>query len=149
MLMPGIGDVTARAAIASIADRAWDPDAFTHWLPPQRAREAHERLAALLRTLRTAGAATTVSAEIEAIRGIYDDILRERYDRPEARLADLEQLRVIAGGYPSRAAFLAAIALEAPQSTQDPAGGGHAADDPLNLGTAHRPKGKGSDAAFP
>jgi len=148
MLMPGIGDVTARAAIASIADRAWDPDVFTHWLPPQRAREAHERLAALLRTLRTAGAATTVSAEIEAIRGIYDDILRERYDRPEARLADLEQLRVIAGGYPGRTAFLAAIALEPPQSTQDLAESGDTDDDALILSTAHSAKGKEWDAVF-
>ena len=38
----------------------------------------------------------------------------ERYDRSEPRLADLEQLRVIAAGYPDRSAFLAAIALEPP-----------------------------------
>ena len=27
---------------------------------------------------------------------MYDDMLRDRYDRPEARLADLDQLRAIA-----------------------------------------------------
>src|SRR5438270_1051003 len=32
MLMPGIGDVTARAAIASMAERGWDADAFYDWL---------------------------------------------------------------------------------------------------------------------
>ena len=156
MLMPGIGDVTARAAIASMAERAWDPDAFTHWLAPPRAREAHERLSALLRTLRggrprgegATKSGRSVSDEIETIRGLYDDILRERYDRPEPRLADLEQLRVISGSYPSRSAFLAAIALEPPQSTQDLAGGGETEDDALILSTAHSAKGKEWDAVF-
>ena len=160
MLMPGIGDVTARAAIEAMAERAWDPDAFTHWVAPLRAREAHEHLASLLRTLR--GARTgrargtgepgesgqSVGAEIEAIRGLYDDILRERYDRPEPRLADLDQLRVIAGAYPSRAAFLAAIALEPPQSTQDLSDRGDAEDDALILSTAHSAKGKEWDVVF-
>ncbi|HKW47133.1 MAG TPA: ATP-dependent helicase [Gemmatimonadaceae bacterium] len=155
MLMPGIGDATARAAITSMTERGWEVDAFYDWLPPQRAREAHERLVALLRALRTRSArgeqeslGTGVSAEIEAIRGLYDDILRERYDRPEARLADLEQLRVIAGGYPNRATFLSAIALEPPQSTQDLALGGDTEDDALVLSTAHSAKGKEWDAVF-
>ena len=30
MLMPGIGDATARAIMDSMAERAWDPDAFAH-----------------------------------------------------------------------------------------------------------------------
>jgi DNA helicase-2/ATP-dependent DNA helicase PcrA len=152
MLMPGIGDITARAAIASLAERGWEEDAFADWQPPQRAREAHERLVSLLDVLRDAtsrtGANANVSAQIEAIRGLYDDILRERYDRPEARLADLEQLRVIAGGYPSRSAFLSAIALEPPQSTQDLAAGGDTEDDALVLSTAHSAKGKEWDAVF-
>ena len=153
MLMPGIGDVTARGAIASMAEQGWGEDAFSDWQPPHRAREAHERLVSLLEVLRdattgTAGANASVSAQIEAIRGLYDDILRERYDRPEARLADLEQLRVIAGGYPGRAAFLSAIALEPPQSTQDLASGGDAEDDALILSTAHSAKGKEWDAVF-
>ena len=157
MLMPGIGDVTARAAMTAMAEREWDFDAFTHWLAPPRARDAHERLSALLRTLRSqaaraegTGAASTrnVSAEIETIRGLYDDILRERYDRPEARLADVEQLRVISAAYPSRSAFLSAITLEPPQSTQDLAGGGENEDDALILSTAHSAKGKEWDAVF-
>jgi DNA helicase II / ATP-dependent DNA helicase PcrA len=155
MLMPGIGDVTARAAIASMGERGWDADAFGEWSPPHRAREAHGKLATLLDLLRERAKRSEaerlgsgVGAEIEAIRGLYDDILRERYDRPEARLADLEQLRVIAGGYPTRAAFLAAIALEPPQSTQDLAVGGDAEDDALVLSTAHSAKGKEWDTVF-
>jgi DNA helicase II / ATP-dependent DNA helicase PcrA len=89
-----------------------------------------------------------VSLDIAEIRTLYDDILRERYDRPEPRLADVEQLQLIAGGYPSRAAFLAAIALEPPQGTQDLAGGGEDEGDVLVLSTAHSAKGKEWDAVF-
>src|SRR5205823_10963348 len=131
------------------------PAAFSEWEAPARARDAHERLVALLRALNARAGrdeaeslGTGVGAEIEAVRGLYDDILRERYDRPEARLADLEQLRVIAGGYPNRAGFLSAIALEPPQSTQDLAAGGDAEDDALILSTAHSAKGKEWDAVF-
>src|SRR3954451_23327360 len=78
MLMPGIGDSTARALMAAMQERAWDPDAFTHLVPPPRAREAHRSLAAMLRQLRgvtnrdgeTAGA--KVASDIAAVRAIYD-----------------------------------------------------------------------------
>src|SRR6185436_14627888 len=88
-------------------------------------------------------------AEIDAIRRMYDDLLREKYDRPEPRLADLDQLRAIASGFPTRSAFLSTIALEPPQSTQDLAeGGSEAEDDALVLSTAHSSKGKEWDAVF-
>src|SRR5947208_11939142 len=49
MHMPGIGDVTARAMMESMADRSWDPDAFSHFVPPPTARDAHRRRAEPLR----------------------------------------------------------------------------------------------------
>jgi DNA helicase-2/ATP-dependent DNA helicase PcrA len=79
---------------------------------------------------------------------LYDDILRERYDRPEPRLADLDQLQTIAAGYPTRGAFLSALALEPPASTQDLGAGGDTEDDHLILSTAHSSKGKEWDAVF-
>jgi DNA helicase-2/ATP-dependent DNA helicase PcrA len=154
MLMPGIGDATARALMESMQERAWDPDAFTHLVAPPRAREAHRSLAGLLRQLRgvsnRAGeeAGAKVSSDIVAIRAIYDAVLKERYDRPEARLADLEQLRNIAAGYPSRTAFLAALALDPPSSTQDLAGGSESESDSLVLSTVHSAKGKEWKAVF-
>jgi DNA helicase-2/ATP-dependent DNA helicase PcrA len=151
MLMPGIGDITARALMDSMAERAWDPDAFSHFVPPPRARDGHKELGALLRRLRSAGdrhADASVGEDIDEIRVLYDKILAERYDRSEPRLADLDQLRVIAAGYPGRAAFLAAIALEPPQNTQDLAGGGEDEDDALVISTVHSAKGKEWDAVF-
>jgi DNA helicase-2/ATP-dependent DNA helicase PcrA len=134
--------------MASMQERSWDPDAFTHLVAPPRAREAHRSLATLLRQMRGVvnregeDAGAKVASDIVAVRNVYDAILREKYDRPEARLADLDQLRTIAAGYPSRTAFLAALALDPPSNTQDLAGGSESEDDALVLSTVHSAKGK-------
>src|SRR5437016_7594771 len=52
MLMPGIGDTTARAIMSSMAARLWDPDAFAQFEPHARARDAHAALAHLIAALR-------------------------------------------------------------------------------------------------
>jgi DNA helicase-2/ATP-dependent DNA helicase PcrA len=159
MLLPGIGDATARAAIETMAQLAWESRAFAKYAPPPRARAAHAALVQLLEDLRaTSGnrgesddATATggpLALEIARVRRLYDDILRERYDRVEPRLADLDQLQAIAGGYPSRSAFLSTLALEPPSATQDLAGGSTQEDDLLVLSTAHSAKGKEWDAVF-
>ena len=126
LLLPGIGDATARAAVDAMAQMAWESSAFGRFTPPARARAAHAALVQLLDELRDSAEleGRTLTAEIARVRRLYDDILRERYDRPEPRLADLDQLEVIAAGFPSRAVFLSALALEPPSSTQDLAGAG-------------------------
>ena len=152
LLLPGIGEATARAAMENLASMAWDSSAFGKFQPPPRARGAHDSLVKLLEGLRSGSITgrSQVSAEIGRVRGLYDDILRRRYDRVEPRLADLEQLQVIAAAYPDRATFLSAIALEPPQSTQDIAtnGGSSSEDDALILSTAHSAKGREWDAVF-
>ncbi len=154
MLMPGIGDTTARDMMKNMQDRSWDPDAFTHLIAPPRAREAHRSLAVLLRQLRGTtnrdgdAAGAKVASDIAAIRSLYDAVLREKYDRPEARLADLDQLRTVAAGYPSRTNFLSALALDPPSNTQDLAGGSQSESDALVLSTVHSAKGKEWKAVF-
>ncbi|HEY0529800.1 MAG TPA: ATP-dependent helicase [Gemmatimonadaceae bacterium] len=150
LLLPGIGDATARAAIDSMISAAWESGSFGRYTPPPRARAAHTALVALLDDLRHGAPAedAQVTAEIARVRRLYDDILRERYDKVEPRLADLDQLQTIAGGYPDRATFLSALALEPPQATQDLADGSREDDDALVLSTAHSAKGKEWDAVF-
>ena len=157
-LLPGVGDVTARNVIAAMAERGWDPEALGSFNPPPRARDAHAKLVAMLRDLRDVpttdegapGAADEgiVASDIARIRVLYDDILRERYDRPEPRLADLDQLQTIAARSSSRRAFLDEMTLEPPASTQDLAVGADSEDDVLVLSTAHSAKGKEWDAVF-
>ena len=114
--MPGIGDVTARAMMESMAERGWDPDAFAHFAPPPRARDAHRDLVALLRRLRSARAATRAASAKTSTRSARSTTRCSPSATIDAepRLADLDQLRVIAAGYPNRGAFLAALALEPP-----------------------------------
>ena len=150
LLLPGIGDITARSAIEHLQGAAWGLAGFASFAAPPRARAAHTALAALLESLRGASleGEGSLAREIAAIRRVYDNILRERYDRIEPRLADLDQLQTIAGGYPNRAAFLSALALEPPQSTQDLGFGSDSEDDTLVLSTAHSAKGREWDAVF-
>jgi DNA helicase-2/ATP-dependent DNA helicase PcrA len=149
MLLPGIGDVTARAAIETLAASSFSADAFANFTPPPRAREAHRQLVAMIHSLRTTSDEEgAVASDITRVRLLYDGILRERYDRVDPRLADLDQLQTIAGGYPSRAAFLSALALEPPQATQDLAGAAGEEEDALILSTVHSAKGKEWDAVF-
>ena len=151
LLMPGIGEVTARSAIEAMAEHAWSPCGVR--------RSSSRRRAPAPRTRRWSRCSTrcgrgtpdeegAVARDIARVRVLYDDILREQYDRAEPRLADLDQLQVIAGGYPSRAVFLSALALEPPQGTQDLGFGSDSEDDTLVLSTAHSAKGKEWDAVF-
>ena len=55
---------------------------------------------------------------------------------------------MIAGNFPSRAAFLSELALEPPSGTQDLAGADDRVDDALVLSTAHSAKGREWDAVF-
>jgi len=150
LLLPGIGDSTARAAIDSMIAAAWESTSFARYSPPPRARAAHAALVSLLDGLRSSPVLdeAQVSADIARVRLLYDNILRERYDRVEPRLADLDQLQIIAAGYPDRATFLSALALEPPQATQDLPSGSKEDDDCLVLSTAHSAKGKEWDAVF-
>src|SRR3954465_203439 len=149
MLIPGIGDVTARSIMDAMAERGWDPDAFTHFAAPPRARDAHKALADLLRNLHRRRSDDDVAGQIGDIRRLYDGILKERYDKPAPPPAAPDQLRNIAPGYPSRDSFLATLALEPPQSTQDLADGSSNEDEEaLVLSTAHSAKGKEWDAVI-
>jgi DNA helicase-2/ATP-dependent DNA helicase PcrA len=160
LLMPGIGEGTARRAVESMAAASWAHEAFERFDAPPRAREAHANLVRLLAALRgpsdDAGVATgaaappsgSVARDIARIRALYDDILRARYDREEPRLADLERLQAIADGFPSRRDFLAAITLDPPASSTDLGFGSDTEDDVLVLSTAHSAKGKEWDAVF-
>jgi DNA helicase-2/ATP-dependent DNA helicase PcrA len=133
----------------AMAERGWDPDAFTHYAAPARARDAHKVLSDLMRILYKRRNDDDVAGQIGDIRRLYDGILKDRYDKPEPRLADLDQLRHIASGYPNRDSFLATLALEPPQSTQDLADGSDSDDEPsLVLSTAHSAKGKEWEAVI-
>jgi len=146
-LLPGVGDATARAAVTLLSQHEWAPMAIGAVRAPARARPGLQALAALLDGLRRVNVQAPAEA-IRLVRQMYDPILKATYDDAPPRLADLDQLEVIAAGYADRAAFLSALALEPPANTQDLAVGGDDESDALILSTAHSAKGKEWDAVF-
>lgn len=150
-LLPGIGDATARAAIELLAQHAWEPMALGAVRAPARGRPGLQALAALFDGMRRVERGEQRHSPAESIRlarQLYDPILQATYDDAPPRLADLDQLEVIAAGYPDRQAFLAALALEPPANTQDLAVGSTDEDDALILSTVHSAKGKEWDVVF-
>jgi DNA helicase-2/ATP-dependent DNA helicase PcrA len=154
-LLPGVGDVTARAAIDALQARGWDPRALGTVAWSRTAAPGARALSALLDGMQgvegTPEQARTRHGPAESIRlvrQLYDPLLKEAFDDAPARLADLDQLEIIAAGYPDRATFLAALALEPPANTQDLAVGAAGEDDALILSTVHSAKGREWDAVF-
>jgi DNA helicase-2/ATP-dependent DNA helicase PcrA len=79
--------------------------------------------------------------EVERITAFLEPALVSRYRNPRERMRDLEQLALLAGGYPSRARFLAELTLDPPSSTGDLAGPPSLDEDYLVLSTIHSAKG--------
>ncbi len=147
-LLPGVGDATAKAAVDLLAQHHWEPMAIGAVRAPSRARPGLHALSALLDGMRRVNTHAPAEA-IRLVRQLYDPILKATYDDAPPRLADLDQLEVIAAGYPDRSTFLSALALEPPSNTQDLAVGNHDDDgDALILSTAHSSKGKEFDVVF-
>lgn len=150
-LLPGVGTSTAQTVIGAIAANGWKPSATASAIAsvaaPARARTSLRSLAALLSGLQH-GTSPGPAEEIRIIRQLYDGILKDTYDDAPFRMADLDQLEIIASGYPGRTEFLAALVLEPPQSTQDVTRGTNAEEDVLVISTVHSAKGKEWDAVF-
>src|SRR5205807_1894544 len=81
----------------------------------------------------SAGGAGGPAVDIERLRRFLDPAVTRRYERPVARLADLDALQRVAAGYASRARLLADLILDPPSSTSDLAGPGSHDDDWLVL----------------
>ena len=150
-LLPGVGDATARAAVELLAQHDWAPMIIGAVRAPARARPGLQAVAALLDGMRRVEGADrphSPGESIRLVRQLYDPILKGTYDDAPPRLADLDQLEIIAAGYPDRHTLLAALALEPPAATQDLAVGSTDEDDALILSTVHSAKGKEWDVVF-
>ena len=148
-LLPGIGETSARRAIGSLEQGGWALSGLEAWSPPPRAVATHTQLVTLMQRL-LANSGADPASDIALVRGVYDEILRHRFDDAEVRLNDLVQLEHIASGYPGRGAFLSALALEPPSATSDLAQAPESDEeqDALVISTIHSAKGKEWEAVF-
>lgn len=136
-LLPGVGPTGA--------ERAWTAfEASSHqWAA---LKTASTELEELLKSL--ADPLMPWSGQMQRVREWYAPLMERRYDAPEARAGDLEQLERIAATYGTREAFLTELALDPPQATSDLAGEPGRDEDYLVLSTVHSAKGQEWDAVY-
>jgi DNA helicase-2/ATP-dependent DNA helicase PcrA len=150
-LLDGVGPKTARRVLDHLAAERFLLGAAATCKVPPGARPSWTALLDLLRALTPGpfglvGEGPPVHEALERVRAFCEPIVARRYDRPAARLHDLEALAKIAQGAPSRRELLADLAMEPPTFTGDLAGTPSLEEDWLVLSTIHSAKGLEWDA---
>ncbi len=146
VLVPGIGPAKARQLMQVLLEAGGDFGAWSSWQPPAAAKETWPGLVEVFRSLARPG--EELPAQVGWVRRFYRPLLEIKYDFPEPRLRDLEQLEQLASKYRSRQRMLQDLTLDPPSSTQDLAGPPHLDDDYLVLSTIHSAKGLEWDAVY-
>ena len=146
ILVPGIGPTKARQLMQTLLESGGDFGIWTRWQPPAAAKETWPGLVRLFQSL--ARASDDLPGQVRQVRQFYRPMLEIKYDFPEPRLRDLEQLEQLASKYGTRQRMLQDLTLDPPNSTQDLAGTPHLDDDYLVLSTIHSAKGLEWDAVY-
>jgi len=152
LMLPRIGNVRA-AQIWEALSASEDPlaaaasEVVGRQVPPQ-ALAAWARFGEDLERLRARAAQGPPDAMVEAVlAGGYRDFLLARYDDPESRLEDLEQLALFASRYDSAEALVADLVLMGELYGQDVVRGGEE-EERLVLSSVHQAKGLEWDTVF-
>ena len=143
-LLPKIGPKRAREAFATFQNYR-DFSLLSMYPAPAGARERLSELVELLHTL--AHPSSAWPGQVPSVREWYEPLLEGRYDNWEARVRDLEELERIATGFPSRAQFLADLALDPIEKIVRPRAADDE-DDHFVLSTIHSAKGLEWRAVF-
>ncbi|MFO0901398.1 MAG: ATP-dependent helicase [Pirellulales bacterium] len=147
MLLPGVGPKKARQMMDLLSAAGGRFQAWDEVRVPDECREKWPALVSLLSRL-GGEAPGELPPQVEAVRRFYAPLLELRYDNPQPRLRDLEQLEQVATRFADRATMLAEITLDPPNSTQDLAGDPTIDDDFLILSTIHSAKGLEWDSVY-
>lgn len=137
-LIDGIGKKTAADILEQINPRRL-AKSLRDCVVPRAAEQGWRALRQLFRA--RGGSEHDWSEEIKAVMAWYRPYLDERYDDPQGRLADLDQLAEMAAGFSSRRQMLTELALEPPDKIGRADMSKHADDDVLTLSTIHSAKG--------
>jgi DNA helicase II / ATP-dependent DNA helicase PcrA len=86
--------------------------------------------------------------QLHQVREWYAPHLARLYEHHQTRLADLEQLELLSGQYPTRERFITELTLDPPQATSDLAGRPSLDEDYLVLSTIHSAKGMEWDTVY-
>lgn len=145
-LLPGIGPAKARGLLDALRAAEGKFESWADWTPPAATGQLWGDFVGLMLGLH--GAGKDLPAQVHRVRTFYNPLMEERYDHPQPRARDLEQLELLASRYRDRATMLAELTLDPPSSTQDLAGDPLRDDDYLVLSTIHSAKGLEWDAVY-
>jgi DNA helicase-2/ATP-dependent DNA helicase PcrA len=143
--LPGIGQTKAAAVCARLVAAA-DPhdtaaSAEVMALAPAKSRGFFAGFIADLRKIQATDPERNPAAAIGAVlQGGYPAVVRARYERPDNRLADIEQLSVLAARYTSLERLVAELLLAGDIYGMDTLDAGQP-EDALVLSTVHQAKG--------
>ncbi|WP_422929826.1 ATP-dependent helicase [Singulisphaera sp. PoT] len=146
LLLPGIGPAKGAAVWQHLASTSSPLDAImtaeTMKLIPAKSKGFFAGFVADVHKIRDAEPQTQPASAISAIvHGGYPATLRMKYDRPENRLADIDQLAVLAAKYESLERLIADLLLAGDVYGLDTVEDGGASPDLLVLSTIHQAKG--------
>ncbi|MEM6640954.1 MAG: ATP-dependent helicase [Pseudomonadota bacterium] len=145
LLMPGVGPARAGQLWQWHEQGGHD---FARLADGPCPKPAASCFAALCRCLSAGLADEGWPAFFDEARGWYEPFLRERFESPEPRLADLDHLSAQAARTVNGPDFAARVALDPPSATSDLAGPPRHDDDYLVLSTVHSAKGLEWDSVY-
>ena len=148
-LMPGMGPTYAARCFESLACEDYGFKALREFRPPPSAAGEWEGFCNLMTTLSAAEVEDRGwQTQMTLVRRWYQPHLERIYDSVDTREADLEQLELISGRYPTRERFLTELTLDPPSAAGDRAGDPLLDEDYLILSTVHSAKGQEWDSVF-
>ena len=147
-MLPGVGPAGADRAFRHLETARYALASLREFAPAPAARERYAALVDCLLAIAGGKRSLPVAAQVERVRRFYEPMFRERYENPEARAHDLEQLEYIAQRYKNRREFLTELTLDPPRATSDLAGPPVRDEDYTTLSTIHSAKGCEWDVVF-
>jgi DNA helicase-2/ATP-dependent DNA helicase PcrA len=145
LLLPGIGPVKAGAIFEHLieSERALEAleSARTMSLVPARSKGPFAAFVHDLKQIQAVDPERNPSAAVGAVlKGGYPATVRSKYERPENRIADIEQFALLAGKYDSLERLIADLLLAGDVYGMDSMSGGDPGEV-LILSTVHQAKG--------
>jgi DNA helicase-2/ATP-dependent DNA helicase PcrA len=147
-LLDSIGPGRARHALEHLHQHQDNPKALLDWKAPAAARGPVQDLVRLVHELAADNPEPPLASQIEGVRRFYTPLFEKRYEQPEMRVRDLDQLELLAQQASSRTAFLADLTLDPPVSTADLAGPPLLDEEYVILSTIHSAKGCEWDVVY-
>ena len=147
-MLEGVGPGRARQAIDHLQQSQNGPRTLLAWKAPAAARDQVQNLVGLLQELAVDDPEPPLPSQIERVRRFYTPLFEKRYEQPQMRVRDLDQLELLAQQASSRAAFLADLTLDPPVSTADLAGPPLLDEEYVVLSTIHSAKGCEWDVVY-